>query len=180
MYFPIYTIPNFYDNPDEIIKKANTFDYTQEATDGIGVRTKSLHNFDYPLFHLSNDKILRTIFGAVHKCTYVAENVFCRMKNVKEKNGNIHCDEDTLLTIIIYLSKNLKNSGTNVYDNNLNQSLLATSNGAFNTAFCFDGCFPHQALHNLKENQERLTQAIFFTKLDAPFFPMAELKRGNK
>ena len=108
MYFPIYTIPNFYDDPDEIIKQANTYDYTQEATDGIGVRTKSLHNFDYPLFHLSNDKILRTIFGAVHKCTYIAENVFCKIKNVKEKSGNIHCDEDTLLTIIIYLSKKFK------------------------------------------------------------------------
>ena len=81
---------------------------------------------------------------------------------------------------VALLSRDLKNSGTNVYDNKLNRSLLATSNGDFNTAFCFDGCFPHQALHDLKENQERLTQAIFFTKMDAPFFPMAELNRGSK
>ena len=89
---------------------------------------------------------------------------------LKKKVATYIVTKTTVLTVIIYLSKNLKNSGTNVYDNKLNRSLLATSNGDFNTAFCFDGCFPHQALHDLHVDHRRLTQAIFFTKMDANFF----------
>jgi len=166
MYFPIYTIPNFYSDPDKIINLANTFVYDQEATDGVGLRTKSLHNFNRDFFQYSNDKLLRFLYGPEHRCSYVAENIFCKIKDkqIKNKKGTIHYDGDTLLTVIIYLTPNLKNCGTNVYKRTPDYELIASSNGAFNTAFCFDGCFPHQALYDLKEGQERLTQALFFIK----------------
>ena len=184
MYFPVYTLPNFYEDPHEVVKFANTLKYPEEANDGIGFGTVSLHHFHPKFFRFSNEKILKMIYGPLSTCNYVSRNIFCKIKDKDtkgKKKGSIHFDKDTLLTVMIYLSDNLVNSGTNVYvqDSFAKPKLLSSSQGSFNTAFCFDGCYPHQAMHNLKLDQERLVQSIFFTKLNAPYFPLPEINRTN-
>ena len=51
IYFPVTTVTDCFDNPDEIVKFANTLKYYKSKTGNFpNIRTKSLHEINKKIF----------------------------------------------------------------------------------------------------------------------------------
>jgi len=50
-------------------------------------------------------------------------------------------------------------------------------NSSYNKLIGFDGSTPHGALFNLKPGEERLMYISFFYDINAPYYPIPEMRR---
>jgi len=117
LYFPTYSLKNFYQNPYEVINFANSCEYERDELDRwAGVRSQCLSSVNINLFHYSCGKVLKMIFGkSADAIDYQAINHFQKITNddINFSNvGWVHQDPD-MLTAIIYLSEN-QGSGTKI------------------------------------------------------------------
>lgn len=119
MYFPIYHIPKFFDEPEKITKWANSLEYNKSTGNYPGQRTGLLSEVAPKFFKYSTDKICHMIYGQMQKTTYSVASSFQKISydDIKHDNnkGWIHADNDSLLTVIVYLTPNLTDSGTSIY-----------------------------------------------------------------
>jgi len=124
-YFPIQVTDNFFDNPKEVVKFANSLNF-QNAQNGFwpGVRTESLHQNNYAFFNSFLIKLFSLIFD--FKQTKVnwdnVEMYFQKTYPFDSKNKNnilntglIHQDGDYPLVGLVYLTENADlESGTSI------------------------------------------------------------------
>jgi|TARA_R100000084_G_C4649107_1_gene148582 hypothetical protein len=122
MLFPNLSITNFFDDPDEIVKLANTLDYFPSPTGNYpGVRSRSLHVIDPNLFHKFTNAVLANFYNKGTEIKFEAWVNFQKIpalhkdkNNVKNK-GWIHFD-DAVLAGLVYLNKKADlDSGTSLY-----------------------------------------------------------------
>jgi len=204
VYFPTYSLTNFYERPEKIVEFANTCKYRKSSNGRWpGVRSECLSVTNHQLFRYSCEKILKMIFGK-EDVSYFAINEFQIITNEDINNskfGWAHKDP-VMLTAIIYLSEN-NSSGTKIlsnpfegylskdirethkYDNgdlekekesNNNQYTdFVHHNSLYNSLLAFQGSHPHKALFDIKDQSARLTQIIFFKQINAPWFPIPEM-----
>jgi len=121
--FPITSISNFFDDPDEVVKFAKSLKYTTPK-EGIypGVRTENLSKIDYAFFNKTILSILSVYYEDYENIDYSQTYLgFQKIKpysksfeDVRNK-GWIHRD-DTALGGLIYLNKqSYPESGTSMY-----------------------------------------------------------------
>jgi len=120
MYYGIYQNFNFYDNPKRIIDKVKSYGFIEEQEKNYpGKRTKPLNEIDLDLFNYSCLKVLKLIYGQTDNISFFARNSFQLISydDVKANNneGWIHLDKTSMLTVVIYLTPNVKTSGTSIY-----------------------------------------------------------------
>jgi disulfide oxidoreductase YuzD len=128
MNFPSIYCKNFFNNPNDIleISKNLNFHYS-ETGDYPGQRTESLHILNINLFKHINSKIIRLLypeFNLYEKIQWTAKTYFQKIKyddvefNIKNKEypnkGWVHKDFDSKISAVIYLNKDINNSGTSI------------------------------------------------------------------
>ncbi len=119
MLFPSMCIDEFFKNPDDIVKYANTLTYRPaESGRWPGVRSEPLHRINSDLHRTIGRKLLALIWpNNVDEIRYNdGELYFQKVSNDFVNEGWIHSD-DADLTLIIYLSHH-KNCGTSIYELN--------------------------------------------------------------
>lgn len=126
-FFPIQAVDNFFENPDEVVKFANSLEYGMgNKGDWPGVRTHPLHVLNYPFFNSVLLKIFASFFDYKHTTinyddvTMYFQKTYpydTKNKNSILNNGLIHRDGDMPLVGLIYLTKNADlNSGTSIFN----------------------------------------------------------------
>ena len=117
MKWPITCVDNFFDNPDEIVKFANTCEY-EKPNDGKwpGRRTKPLHLIDFNFFKKVITKIISLIYPMqTYNVQLIANSYFQKIKGSDYVNeGWVHDDRGMEFTSIIYLTKD-NNCGTSIF-----------------------------------------------------------------
>jgi len=153
-------VDNFFDNPYEIIELSKTQTYYSPRNDRpdngwLGVRTSNL-KYDYII-----DKVLSYYFSS--KVKYQSAIYFHKHYFVKiDTKYQIHKDYRYQIAGLIYLNDtNDINSGTTLYDENFNKSLV-TSN-KFNTMICYDSNQFHSAS---SLDADRLTMPFFMNLIN--------------
>jgi len=104
MLFPITVVDNFFEDPDYIVKYANSLKY-QDLDILPGSRTDALHNIDQELFNWITGKCLKLHYPQ-EEVSYQAEARFQKIPVNLKHDGWIHHDVPSELTCVIYLSKN--------------------------------------------------------------------------
>ena len=125
-FFQTQFVDNFFENPEEIVKFANTLDFTI-GPKGYwpGLRTKGLHLIDKNLFNSILQKIFSTFFD-YRFANVTWDNVEMYFQktypyDLKNKTstlntGMIHQDGDFPMVGLIYLTKNANiESGTSIF-----------------------------------------------------------------
>jgi hypothetical protein len=117
MYFPTYSVLNFYNEPDKILEFAESCTFYKEPNAGYpGVRTDCLSRINKNLFNYSCRKVISLIYGDRDNVSFAAENSFQAIKKedlAHTKEGWVHEDRN-VLTAIIYLSKYNNDAGTSI------------------------------------------------------------------
>lgn len=113
LYFPTTIIDNFFDDPDMVVDFAKSLEYKKDPL-GIwpGLRTYNLLDINPSFFHMT----LNRFFNLFYKTARFYE-VDMRFQKIQKQYGKgwVHMD-DTMLTNIVYLTKNANsNSGTSIY-----------------------------------------------------------------
>ena len=119
MLFPSVCWDNFFSNPKEVVKFANSLPY-KPSKDGAwpGVRTGPLHTIDRDFFEYVGDRFLSVLFPNTYTKVEYEEcfMYFQKISNAYVDPGWIHQDSPPSdLTLIIYLSDH-KNCGTSIFD----------------------------------------------------------------
>ena len=116
MYYPTYSVLDFYKEPNKIVEFAESCTFYKEPNASYpGVRTACLSQVNKNLFDYSCRKVLSLIYGEREQYSYAAENRFQAIKKDDigdTKEGWVHEDRN-VLTAIIYLSK-FSNAGTSI------------------------------------------------------------------
>jgi|LakMenE18May11ns_1017448.scaffolds.fasta_scaffold9429620_2 hypothetical protein len=171
-YYPTFVLENFFQNPNDVVEYSKTLEFFKPEKDENwpGVRTKSLHLFNKPLFDYIVSKILSVYYDfSFHNFKYLDTHIMFQKINLKDflnnnkKNTNLHQDIYHELAGVIYLNKKFnEKTGTNIFDNNENK-IVKVSN-SYNTLVCYDA----QKIHGFNDilNEERLTIVIFIGKIE--------------
>ena len=117
MKWPITCVDNFFDNPDEIVKFANTCEYEKSKYGAWpGRRTKPLHLVDFNFFRKLTTKIISLIYEMQNNNVQImANSYFQKIKGSDYANeGWVHDDRGLEFTSIIYLTKD-NNCGTSIF-----------------------------------------------------------------
>ena len=116
--YPSYIIDNFFDDPDVIVKLANSIPFhrcTLEMgyNNHPGERTDYLHSTHNDFFRWSGLRMLAAIFPN-EKISFTAKASFQKISKKLSEVDFIHQDKDTKLTAVVYLNKN-GSSGTSLF-----------------------------------------------------------------
>ncbi len=135
MNYHTIVVNNFFDDPYKIIElsKTQTYYFPQKDIPNQGWLGSRSENLKY---NFVIDKVLSYYFSS--KVKYQSEIFFHKSSFIKQdKKSYIHRDISHQIAGLIYLNDtNDINSGTTLYDENFNESLI-TSN-RFNTMICYD------------------------------------------
>ena len=124
IYFPVTTVTDCFDNPDEIVKFANTLKYYKSKTGNFpNIRTKSLHEINKKIFDRFIASVLSLYYDfrhhdiqwrGAHVCFHKMKPYSKNILDVRNK-GWIHKD-DCALAGLVYLNKKSRlDSGTSFY-----------------------------------------------------------------
>lgn len=207
MHFPVIVVDNFFEDPDRIVKLAESLDYypRKKGDHWYGLRSKPLHEIDKGFFEFSTQKILRTFYKeeTPHYCT----TLFQKTPGHKDisNEGWIHCDKG-LMAAIIYLDKE-NTEGTNFYkcktfgidkfsyadihkQDNINSKDFAEArdknNLHYEKTIEVKGLYNRAVIYDSKvyhgaashpTNTDRLTQVFFFDKIDTNWFPSVSIRK---
>ena len=116
MIYPTIILDNFFEEPEKVIKLANSLKYT-EATFGQfpGVRSTPLHLDNFLFFEKFGKKVLTVLYPSIPEITFNCELSFQKISKEYLNKGWVHKDLITDFTAIVYLSKH-KNCGTSIFD----------------------------------------------------------------
>ena len=174
MYFPNYQIHSFYDNPDEIVNYSKSLNFEKSDTGRYpGTRSQSLHEINDDLFTYSCQKILKSIYGPSYKeVSFIAQNYFQLINpnhlKENENQGWIHVDPDSILTAIIYLSKDVNRAGTSLYTAKSEGKGVINSNSELRKQYYLDGIVAEDYKEKLIENNDRFEKlATFYSKYNS-------------
>ena len=160
--YPTIVQDNFFDNVNEIIKFSKTLKfYKPEKKDNwFGLRTKSIHEYDFVLFKNIVFKILNLYYPNT-KLNFDNTIVTFTKQKYKDKCKNKwHRDDCCKIAAVIYLSEGDIKGGTTIFDDyNKKQVIVGNS---FNSMVAYDGNKLHgfTSLSSFK-NKERLTMNVF-------------------
>ena len=163
---PIIIKNNFFDDPNLVIKYANSLNYfyankSNYGNEWPGKRTICLSTFNKPMFNY----ILNKICVNYNDIKLKNANVFFhKIKNDTKIENGIHIDNGSDIAGVIYLNeKNDFNTGTTLYFDDKTELLKIGSN--FNTMISYDSKIPHSPSGYHTKDKERLT-IVFFLELD--------------
>ena len=115
MHFPITIVDNFFDDPERIVKFANSLEYSSKKDHEYwpGFRTKPLYEIDKGYFEWSTQKILKCFYK--ENLTHHTNTLFQKIKGFEgvTNEGWVHVDQG-IMAAIIYLDKD-GTDGTNFY-----------------------------------------------------------------
>jgi len=183
MKFPTVIVENFFKNPDDIVKYANTLSYEGPKKEAywIGKRSKLLHTINPQLFSFICDKVLNTFYNFKKESVDYEDAQVCFQKigesDVKkflEKKSNLllHKDKYGSLTGLIYLSKNQNfKNGTKISINQQEDHILVSSK--YNSMLCYEGSQLHGPIGS--SDEDRLTIVFFINKVIAEELPYDRL-----
>ena len=122
MTFPITIVDNFFEDPDAIVKEANTLKYFNPQTGNWpGTRTKNLH-LELPRLHMYFTQKLNSIFYEENPhywetaCHFQAIDPMHEDQYHKKNKGWIHTDDNTWFGGIVYLNRDPEpDTGTSIY-----------------------------------------------------------------
>ena len=106
MLFPTIVIDNFFEDPEMVLKHAETFDYNfSESGQYPGTRSK---NVDATFFEFTTKKMMAALYPMNYKSMTWSGIQYFQKINGKDypEEGWVHKDEFQV-TAIVYLSKNL-------------------------------------------------------------------------
>ena len=123
--FPISVVDDFFTDPDEVVKLANSLKFTQSNGFYPGKRTDRLHLLKYDFFHSVVCKVL-SLYYNLNSADIRYEDVSMHFQKIKPFNkkqinhvlnkGLVHQDSGVLLAGVVYLNKKPDlNSGTSIY-----------------------------------------------------------------
>ncbi len=113
--FPVTVVDDFFDDPDYVREFALSQDYfIDEEGNWPGKRTKPLHEIDSNFFNSVINKLLSLFYD--FSSTQVQWNAAAHFQLIDEsyEEGWVHLDK-SLASAIVYLSKDIKGSGTTIY-----------------------------------------------------------------
>ena len=111
MLFPITCVDNFFNNPEEVVKFANSVEYNK-TNQVPGYRSKPIHELDIDFFRITTLKMLSVYFPNTWGSTdYEAYSVF-QKTSPGTIDGWVHYD-NSFFTSIIYLTHT--DVGTSIY-----------------------------------------------------------------
>tara|TARA_R100001015_G_C4512747_1_gene83937 strand:- start:124 stop:633 length:510 start_codon:yes stop_codon:yes gene_type:complete len=159
---PTIVQDNFFDNVDEIIKLSKTLKFYKpdKKVNWFGLRTKSLHEYNFVLFKNIVFKILN-LYYPNSKLSFTNTRVCFTKQTYKDKCKNKwHRDADCKIAAVIYLSEGNITGGTTIFDNSNKKQVIVGN--TFNSMVAYDGNKLHgfTSLLNFK-NKERLTLNVF-------------------
>ena len=116
MIYPTIILDNFFQEPEKVIKFANSLKYTEDKFGQyLGVRSELLHLNHMPFFEKFGIKILTVMYPSIKQFTFNCSLSFQKISKDFINKGWVHRDEITDFTAIVYLSKH-KNCGTSIFD----------------------------------------------------------------
>lgn len=138
MIYPTIILDNFFQEPEKVIKFANSLKYIEDESGKYpGVRSELLHLNNRFFFEKVGKKILKIIYPSIKQITYNCILSFQKISKEYINKGWIHTDEQEDFTAIIYLSKH-KNCGTSIFDSkelNVNYNILSKKEMYMNKKF---------------------------------------------
>ena len=116
MIWPTMSLDNFFEDPDKIVKFANSFEFKQDPNGKWpGKRTDLLHVLDPVFFNFFSAKVLSILYPMnFGDMSYKVRLYFQKISNDHVNNGWIHTDYSSEVTAIVYLSKH-KECGTSLF-----------------------------------------------------------------
>jgi len=182
MKFPTVIVENFFKNPDDIVKYANTLTYNspKEGQYWIGKRSELLHKINPKLFNFICDKVISIFYNGKKENVSYEDAQVCFQKigesDVKkflEKKSNLlHRDIYGSLTGLIYLSKNQSlENGTKICTDEKKDHILVSSK--YNSMLCYEGSQLHGPIGS--SDEDRLTIVFFIHKVIAEEMPLDRL-----
>lgn len=160
---------NFFENPDEIVKYANSLEYfkSKEPGNWPGGRSLNMWEINRDLFDFLTKKALNYYFDLnKQRITWTYTNI--RFHKIEpgdwelhdKKHTRIHKD-NAFLGGVIYLNKgeNDEETGTSFFDDNLNR--MYSVNNYYNNAVFFQGCRLNHGATGINNNKERLIINFF-------------------
>lgn len=117
MLWPSICVDDFFINPEEVVKFANSLEYAKDP-DGRwpGERSQLLHLVDQNFFNYVGKKFLSVLYPISYRhITYQMRLCFQRISPKYKSIGWVHHDDEQEVTAICYLSKH-KNCGTSIYN----------------------------------------------------------------
>jgi hypothetical protein len=182
MKFPTVIVENFFKNPNDIVKYANTLTYNgpKEGQYWIGKRSELLHKINPELFNFICNKIISIFYNGKKESVGYEDAQVCFQKigesDVKkflEKKSNLlHRDIYGSLTGLIYLSKNQNfENGTKISTNQQEDHILVSSK--YNSMLCYEGSQLHGPIGS--KDEDRLTIVFFIHKVIAEELPLDRL-----
>jgi len=117
MIWPTMSLDNFFEDPDKIVKFANSFEFKPDPNGKWpGKRTDLLHVLDPIFFNFFSAKVLSVLYPMNFKdMSYKVRLYFQKISNDHVNNGWIHTDYSSEVTAIVYLSKH-KECGTSLFE----------------------------------------------------------------
>jgi hypothetical protein len=120
--FPLTVIDGFYKNPNEIVKLANTFEYSNNSGGAWpGVRTAPLHELDINFYEYCANKFLSVFFDL--SFVRAQFEIIIQFQKVKDfgkdylNQGWIHKDTGACCAGVLYLDEIADpNAGTSIYE----------------------------------------------------------------
>ena len=120
--FPLTVIDGFYKNPNEIVKLANTFEYSNTSGGAWpGVRTRPLHELDIDFYDYCANKFLSVFFDlSLVRAQFEIVIQFQKVKDFGKdylNQGWIHKDSGACCAGVLYLDEIADpNAGTSIYE----------------------------------------------------------------
>lgn len=177
MSYPITIVHNVFDDPQEILSLAENTEYRQD--------TNNVSNTDVRETSLGLEEIYPELYDIVIKKTLLSfyENVdffhaqgtcyFHRTVRTQKQMSLTHTDK-SLLTSVIYLTKNNNHNGLEIYRPSVTHTMnqddqilekVATINANFNSMIIFPGHYPHKPIMSTTDDQYRYTIRLFIKDL---------------
>jgi|TARA_R100000231_G_scaffold92960_1_gene69855 hypothetical protein len=207
MLFPTIVIDNFFDDPEMVLKHAETFDY-KFPIDGAYPGARS-DNVDLKFFQFTTKKMMAALYPMNYRSMTWSGDQYFQKINGKDypEEGWVHQDWTSEITAIVYLSKDLgcgtaictptsydkeiifgdkkqnqyKEMKSNIYylkKNNDRYEKTIKVDSVFNRLVMFDS----HSYHNVISfgDKERLTLVTFLTSINSekPIkYSLSEMKR---
>ena len=163
MKWPTIVIDDFLDDPDEIVKIANSFTY-QKGPDGKWPGERSLFQADTQLDSFLLSRILKAVYpntdNKEETLKYKAQAYF--QKITQKEEGWIHSDEPFEFTAILYLTKN-KKGGTSLYKPK--SFRCSQKHSQYKFQYYQTGIKPEGYEKALRENNNQFEETMYFESI---------------
>jgi len=116
MIYPTIILDNFFEEPEKVLKLANSLKYTEDMDGGFpGARSTPLHLDNFIFFEKFGKKVLKVLYPSIQEITFTCLLSFQKISKQYLNKGWVHKDIMHDFTAIVYLSKH-KSCGTSIFD----------------------------------------------------------------